>query len=68
MSAAAPMQPGLSRTVSQTRLAVAVKSMTQAETLASVIAAKDKAKGLGLMPKELDALRVAFDQAKARFR
>ncbi len=68
MSATAPMPPGLSRTVSQMRLAVATKAMAQAETLAAVIAAKDKAKGLGLMPKELDALRVAFDQAKARFR
>lgn len=62
------MQPGLSRTVSQIRLAVAVKAMSQAETLEAVITAKDKAKGQGLMPKELDALRVAFDQAKARFR
>ena len=68
MSAATPMAPGLSRTVSQIRLAVATKAMTQAETLADVTAAKDKAKGQGLMPKELDALRVAFDQAKARFR
>lgn len=67
MSAPA-LPPGLSRTVSQMRLAVASKAMAQAETLAAVIAAKDKAKGLGLMPKELDALRVAFDQAKARFR
>ena len=68
MGATTSMPTGLSRTVSQMRLAVATKAMAQAETLAAVIAAKDKAKGPGLMPKELDALRVAFDQAKARFR
>ena len=42
--------------------------MAQAETLQAVIAAKDKAKDLGLMPKDLETLRVTFNQAKARFR
>lgn len=60
--------PGLSRTVSSMRLAVAIKAMTNAETLAAVIAAKDKAKDLGLMPGHLEQLRVEFNRAKARFR
>lgn len=60
--------PGLSRTSSAVRLAVATKAMTQAETLAAVIAAKDKAKGLGLMPKDMQTLRREFNLAKARFR
>lgn len=62
------MQPGLSRTSSAVRLGVATKAMAQAETLQVVIAAKDKAKDLGLMPKDLETLRVTFNQAKARFR
>lgn len=65
---AAITTPGLSRTSSAVRLAVATKAMAQAETLDTVIAAKDKAKGLGLMPKDLQTLRREFDQAKARFR
>jgi hypothetical protein len=64
----AAMQPGLSRTSSAVRLGVATKAMAQAETLQAVIAAKDKAKDLGLMPKDLETLRVTFNQAKARFR
>lgn len=60
--------PGLSRTSSAVRLAVATKAMTQAETVAAVIAAKDKAKDLGLMPKDMETLRREFNQAKARFR
>lgn len=60
--------PGLSRTSSAVRLAVATKAMAQAETLQAVIAAKDKAKDLGLMPKDLETLRVTFNQAKAKFR
>lgn len=68
MSTAGPHAPGLSRTSSAVRLAVAVKAMTQADTLAAVIAAKDKAKDLGLMPKDLEILRVTFNQAQARFR
>lgn len=62
------VKPGLSRTVSAIRLAVAIKSMAQAETLKAVITAKDKAKNQGLMPKDLDTLRQEFDLAKARFR
>jgi hypothetical protein len=42
--------------------------MAAAETLEAAIAAKDKAKDLGLMPRDMDALRAAFVQAKARFR
>jgi hypothetical protein len=61
------MQPGLSRTSSAVRLAVAIRAMAQAQTLPEVIAAKDKAKDLGLMPKDLETLRTAFNQAKARF-
>lgn len=63
-----PITPGLSRTSSAVRLAVAVRGMAQAETLEAAIAAKDKAKNLGLMPKDLETLRAAFEQAKARFR
>ena len=58
------MQPGLSRTSSAVRLAVATKAMAQAETLEAVVAAKDKAKNLGLMPKDLETLRVTFSRAK----
>ena len=64
----ATIQPGLSRTSSAVRLAVATKAMAAAETLEAAIAAKDKAKDLGLMPRDMDALRAAFVQAKARFR
>lgn len=64
----AAMQPGLSRTSSAVRMGVATRAMAQAETLEDVIAAKDKAKDLGLMPKDLETLRVTFNQAKARFR
>lgn len=60
--------PGLSRTVSSMRLAVATRAMVQAETLQAVIDAKDKAKDLGLMPGHLELLRVEFNRAKARFR
>jgi hypothetical protein len=60
--------PGLSRTVSAMRLAVSTKAMAQANDLAAVIAAKDKAKALGLMPKDLESLRQEFARAKARFR
>ena len=62
------MRPGLSVTVSTMRLAVALLSMAKAETLQEVINIKDKAKAMGLMPKDLEALRLAFDVAKARFR
>lgn len=65
---AAITTPGLSRTSSAVRLAVATKAMTQAETLDAVIAAKDKAKDLGLMPKDMETLRREFNRAKARFR
>jgi hypothetical protein len=68
MSTTAPLPPGLSRTSSAVRLAVATKAMAQAETLQAVIAAKDKAKDLGLLPKDLEALRQEFARAKARFR
>ena len=64
----AAIQPGLSRTSSAVRLAVATKAMAAAETLEAAIAAKDKAKDLGLMPKDLQILRYEFDRAKARFR
>jgi hypothetical protein len=42
--------------------------MAAAETLEAAIAAQDQAKDLGLMPRDMDALRAAFAQAKARFR
>lgn len=68
MSAAAVMKPGLSRTVSQMRLAVAMRAMERAESLQAVIRAKDHAKGMGLLPADMDTLRAEFDRAKARFR
>lgn len=51
---------------SAVRLAVALRSMASAETLHSVVAAKDKAKQGGLTAKDTAALRVAFEAAKAR--
>lgn len=60
--------PGLSRTVSAMRLAVAIKGMSVAETREAVAAAKDKAKGLGLMPKDTDTLRAEYARACARVR
>lgn len=51
---------------SSVRLAVAVRRMNSAETMASVIAAKDTAKNAGLTAKDTAALRVAFEAAKAR--
>lgn len=65
---ASTSRPGLSRTVSQMRLAVAKRAMERAESLQAVIEAKDKAKALGLLPADMDALRTDFDRAKARFR
>ena len=65
---AGPVRPGLSRTTSQVRLAVALKAMRSAETRASMAAAKDKAKALGLMPKELDLLRIEFEELKKKLR
>lgn len=60
--------PGLSRTTSAVRLAVATRAMERAETLDAVIAAKDRAKHLGLMPGHLGQLRKEFNRATARFR
>lgn len=60
--------PGLSRTTSAVRLAVATRAMAKAETLQAVIDAKDKAKDLGLMPKDSQILRNEFKRATARFR
>lgn len=51
---------------SAVRLAVAQRSMASAETLHSVVAAKDKAKTGGLTAKDTAALRAAFEAAKAR--
>ena len=51
---------------SAVRLAVALRSMASAETMHSVVAAKDKAKAGGLTAKDTATLRVAFDAAKAR--
>lgn len=53
---------------SSVRLAVAVRRMNSAETMASVIAAKDTAKNAGLTAKDTESLRVAFDAAKDRIR
>lgn len=63
MSTTPAQRPGLSRTVSSMRLAVATRAMERAETREQVIAAKDKAKALGLLPADMDALRTAFDRA-----
>lgn len=68
--AAAPTTtaPSVTHATSSTRLANAKRLMDQAETLETVIAAKDKAKALGLTPKDTEALRVAFTHHSRRVR
>ena len=51
---------------SAVRLAVAQRSMASAETLHSVVAAKDKAKAGGLTARDTQQLKVSFEAAKAR--
>ena len=68
MSTATPTRPGLSRTVSSMRLAVAKRGMDRAERLQDVIDIKNKTKALGLLPADLDSLRAEFTRAVARFR
>ena len=57
----------VSHGTSAVRLAMALRQMNTAETLAEVIAAKDRAKEGGLNNKDTEALRQAFASAKARF-
>lgn len=59
--------PTVTRGTSAVRLAVAMRAMEQAPSLNALVKAKDAAKTF-LTPRDLDALRVAFDKAKARFR
>lgn len=56
------------RTVSEVRLANALAAMRRADTLAEVVTAKDKAKTLGLLPKDTEKLKVEFMAAQARLK
>ena len=56
------------RQVSDVRLAVAVKAMVSAETVAAVVRAKDAAKAAGLTPRDLDKLKTSFETHVARVR
>ncbi len=56
------------RTVSEVRLANAVTAMRRADTLTEVVTAKDKAKNMGLLPKDTEKLKVEFMAAQARLK
>lgn len=68
MSHPTTQPPSVTPGTSAVRLAMALRQFATAQTLADIVAAKDRAKSAGLSAKDTQTLRAAFDGAKAKFK